>query len=87
MISPLTLEIFFHIYVTPGELPRPESQGTKETVEWLLSNELVRRTTCTILPIGHHGLELTEKGAVWRDAILSVPAPIQQWIIPTKETK
>jgi hypothetical protein len=83
LCSPLTQEIFFHIYITQASLPRAESLGTKETVKWLLHQELVETIGLETAQILGHNLQLTEKGHVWKDAILSVPLPIKQWVVPT----
>jgi len=82
-VSPLTLEIFFHIYNSPTPLPREKSAGTQETVAFLLEKELICFTgDIKFAKIDQAVFKLTRKGEVWKDTILSTPLPILQYVMP-----
>ena len=81
-VTPLILEIFFHIYTTPAPIPRPDSAGTKETIEQLLVNDLITEKNMLDVTYTECIYTLTRKGEIWKDAILATPLPVLQYVMP-----
>lgn len=78
-MTPLEIGMLLHIYARADPLPL-RSPVHHETLSQFMGDELITvRETCEE---GRHPYDLTERGRCYVEALMNVPLPRQEWVVP-----
>lgn len=91
-MTPLEMEILIHYYGHAGDDYREgnfEAPVVRETIDAFRDREkLIRYTTDEekkAMPCGYSQCyTLTDRGRVYVEALMTVPLPVQVWVMPEK---
>jgi hypothetical protein len=91
VLAPIHLKPLLEIYCSPalGECPHLDRLKVKSPLDELRLMGLIEidpRAAPSDLPYEPHGWVTTAKGRAYIEALLHMPLPVAQWVIPDSDT-
>lgn len=81
-MSPLMIEILLHYFARTNDYRDGDfsASAVRDAITWFHEHEHLLEQT----PVGprHAAYVLTDRGRVYVEALLSVPLPVQKWVMP-----